>query len=247
MDTLHGLILCEIDRFKEQVAVMYDNEINNSVITYNELQRLSKQITDILRSHGYEDEVIGVCMQTNENIPAILLGILQVPAAFYFFETDAETFVVNNLKSLNVALVVLDTSYFKEIEKIFCFLNPEILVLIPEHQLILMKLNKIKRQKHPPSIQLAYCISTSGSTGQPKIVKVPHSSIVPNIIHLRKLFHVSTKDLLFLASPLTFDPSIVDIFLSLSCGARLLMTSNQIKLSPWKLARMIGNHHHVTV
>ena len=33
--------------------------------------------------------------------------------------------------------------------------------------------------------QLAYVITTSGTTGLPKIVRVPHQCIVPNIAHLR--------------------------------------------------------------
>jgi len=33
--------------------------------------------------------------------------------------------------------------------------------------------------------QLAYVITTSGTTGLPKIVRVPHQCIVPNITHLR--------------------------------------------------------------
>ena len=31
---------------------------------------------------------------------------------------------------------------------------------------------------------LAYCMSTSGTTGDPKVVRVPHGCIVPNILHL---------------------------------------------------------------
>lgn len=32
---------------------------------------------------------------------------------------------------------------------------------------------------------LAYVLHTSGTTGTPKIVSVPHCCIVPNILHLR--------------------------------------------------------------
>eukprot|EP00106_Octopus_bimaculoides_P004599 XP_014772041.1 PREDICTED: acyl-CoA synthetase family member 4-like [Octopus bimaculoides] len=245
MGTLHDLVLHVIDKFKDRVAVIYDDELENSVITYNDLHKLSKQIATILRNYGFDDEIIGICMHTNETTPAILLGILQVPAAFYFFEPGAEKFILKALKSLNSAVVVVDISYLKDIENILFLLNPEVLVLIPEWQLIVIKLNGVNRQKY--SIHLAYCISTSGSTGVPKIVRVPHKSIVPNVIHLRKLFNITSNDLIFLAAPLTFDPSIIDIFTSLSCGARLLITSNQIKILPWKLAKMLGNHYHVTV
>lgn len=33
--------------------------------------------------------------------------------------------------------------------------------------------------------ELAYVLHTSGTTGLPKIVKVPHKCIVPNIVHIR--------------------------------------------------------------
>jgi acyl-CoA synthetase len=47
--------------------------------------------------------------------------------------------------------------------------------------IILVKLDKVMRNR----ISLAYCITTSGTTGSPKIVKVPDKCIVPNIIFQR--------------------------------------------------------------
>ena len=41
-----------------------------------------------------------------------------------------------------------------------------------------------------PSVCLAYAMQTSGTTGQPKIVFVPHQCVVPNVIHLRWVLHV---------------------------------------------------------
>lgn len=35
---------------------------------------------------------------------------------------------------------------------------------------------------------LAYVLHTSGTTGRPKIVRVPHKCILPNIVHLRSVF-----------------------------------------------------------
>lgn len=41
------------------------------------------------------------------------------------------------------------------------------------------------------SSKVAYVITTSGTTGVPKIVRVPHQCIVPNIVHIR---YVSCND-----------------------------------------------------
>ena len=62
----------------------------------------------------------------------------------------------------------------------------------------------------PPS-SLAYVLHTSGTTGHPKLVWVPHCCIVPNIVDLRKRFHMHPDDCVFNAAPLTFDPSVVEV------------------------------------
>ncbi|XP_049742191.1 beta-alanine-activating enzyme isoform X4 [Elephas maximus indicus] len=94
---------------------------------------------------------------------------------------------------------------------------------------------------------LAYVLHTSGTTGIPKIVRVPHVCIVPNIQHFRMLFEITQEDVLFLASPLTFDPSVVEIFVALSSGASLLVVPTSVRVLPSKLAAVLFSHHRVTV
>ncbi|XP_055290700.1 beta-alanine-activating enzyme isoform X3 [Moschus berezovskii] len=94
---------------------------------------------------------------------------------------------------------------------------------------------------------LAYVLHTSGTTGIPKIVRVPHACIVPNIQHFRLLFEITHEDVLFLASPLTFDPSVVEIFVALSSGASLLIVPTSVKVVPSKLAAVLFSHHRVTI
>ncbi|NWH87482.1 ACSF4 enzyme, partial [Aegithalos caudatus] len=94
---------------------------------------------------------------------------------------------------------------------------------------------------------LAYVLHTSGTTGIPKIVRVPHKCIVPNIQHLKSIFEITQDDVLFLASPLTFDPSVVELFLALTSGASILVVPNTIKMMPVELSAALFHHHHVTV
>ncbi|XP_043369703.1 beta-alanine-activating enzyme isoform X3 [Dermochelys coriacea] len=99
------------------------------------------------------------------------------------------------------------------------------------------------RQQH----SLAYILHTSGTTGIPKIVRVPHKCIVPNILHLQSLFKITPDDILFMASPLTFDPSVVELFIALISGASLLIVPNPIKMMPLKLSAALFHRHRVTV
>ncbi|NWH69609.1 ACSF4 enzyme, partial [Piaya cayana] len=94
---------------------------------------------------------------------------------------------------------------------------------------------------------LAYVLHTSGTTGIPKIVRVPHKCIVPNIEHLRSIFEITQDDVLFLASPLTFDPSVVELFIALTSGASILVVPNTIKMMPVELSVALFHRHHVTV
>lgn len=99
------------------------------------------------------------------------------------------------------------------------------------------------RQKH----SLAYILHTSGTTGIPKIVRVPHKCIVPNILHLRDVFKITLDDTVFLASPLTFDPSVVELFVTLASGACLLIVPTVIKMMPQELSETLFKRHRVSV
>ncbi|NXP09859.1 ACSF4 enzyme, partial [Thinocorus orbignyianus] len=94
---------------------------------------------------------------------------------------------------------------------------------------------------------LAYVLHTSGTTGTPKIVRVPHKCIVPNIQHLKSLFEITQDDVLFLASPLTFDPSVVELFLALTSGASILIVPSTIRMMPVELSAALFQRHQVTV
>ncbi|XP_051894346.1 beta-alanine-activating enzyme isoform X2 [Pristis pectinata] len=94
---------------------------------------------------------------------------------------------------------------------------------------------------------LAYILQTSGTTGAPKIVRVPHQCIVPNIQHLMSIFDISSDDVVFMASPLTFDPSIIEIFMALCSGATLLIVPPVIKMMPKRLTEVLFSHHKVSV
>ncbi|XP_074848915.1 beta-alanine-activating enzyme isoform X4 [Carettochelys insculpta] len=99
------------------------------------------------------------------------------------------------------------------------------------------------RQQH----SVAYILHTSGTTGIPKIVRVPHQCIMPNILHLQSLFKITPDDMLFMASPLTFDPSVVELFVALTSGASVLIVPNPIKMMPLKLSAALFHRHRVTV
>jgi acyl-CoA synthetase len=94
---------------------------------------------------------------------------------------------------------------------------------------------------HPlRALSVCYVMHTSGTTGQPTPVHVPHCCILPNILDLQERFGVCAGDTVFSAAPFTFDPYIVEMFLALSTGATLLIVSEYIKKSPSILAPILS-------
>ena len=57
---------------------------------------------------------------------------------------------------------------------------------------------------------------------------------------------VTHEDLILMASPFTFDPSIVHLFLALSTGTDLLLMNSELKSKPTRLAQIV-NHQQVTL
>lgn len=86
---------------------------------------------------------------------------------------------------------------------------------------------------------LAYIVPTSGTTGTPKCVYVPLGAILPNIHDLGRLFNVTSEDRIFCAAPLTFDPSVIDLFLTLRVGAGLVMVSPKTLRTPRVLLKVL--------
>lgn len=81
--------------------------------------------------------------------------------------------------------------------------------------------NVIENSKH--LIRHSFIAMTSGSTGEPKHIQVPVECIQPNIDDLTKIFNITSKDIIYLSTPLTFDPSMVEILLACMNGASLLI------------------------
>ncbi|MCJ8743563.1 hypothetical protein PDJAM_G00095550 [Pangasius djambal] len=61
------------------------------------------------------------------------------------------------------------------------------------------------------------------------------------------LFQITPEDVVFLASPLTFDPSVVEMFLALSSGACLLMVPSAVRRMPGRLANVLFRRNTTTI
>lgn len=130
---------------------------------------------------------------------------------------DIET-IANNVK-LNVIIKIQDADastsselFSKKPDKVVSVFNLEIKFYDLEIQ---------SNSRHAP--EHSFIAMTSGSSGDPKHVQVPIQCIQPNIDDLTKLFNILPNDIIYFSTPLTFDPSMVEILLACMNGASLLI------------------------
>jgi amino acid adenylation domain-containing protein len=86
---------------------------------------------------------------------------------------------------------------------------------------------------------VAYVLFTSGSSGRPKGVMVPHAAIRNRILWMRDAFPLVENDAVLHKTPLTFDVALWEVFLPLIAGARLVVAPDGAQRDPILLADLL--------
>ncbi|XP_041862300.1 beta-alanine-activating enzyme [Melanotaenia boesemani] len=273
--TLQELIFTAASLNADRVAVIYDNggSVSGSPVSllYRDLTELAGELSRIfLKNFSPGNGLIGLYCSDDLLIPVWILGILQCAAAYVPLDPEAPGLLsAKVMNQCDLKYCAVKTDLLQQFRAVLMkYITVQVLVELPKFKLTLVQIDlllelelgtKQARAGMASSASLggtsmlvkhrnlAYVLHTSGTTGPPKIVRVPHKCILPNILHLRSLFQMRKDDVVFLASPLTFDPSVVEIFLALSSGAQLLIVPTIIKKMPYRLAQLLFKDHKTTV
>ncbi|XP_034246530.1 beta-alanine-activating enzyme [Thrips palmi] len=238
-ETLDELFSKSLHLHQDRIAVIENNGLTKCSLTYKELWDasciVSEAIANFLKSSSQRpSQFVAVCMDQCLIYPAVLLGILNQGFGFACCDPSwTSEKQIQYLGKLGTSLLV-----HKSEERFSSSGNQQCRVQVRDTFMYFERLNSGNDSRKCPH-QMAYAVLTSGSTGQPKIVRVPHSSIVPNIMDIMDMCNVTSTDLVFLSSPSTFDPSVVDVFVAFAAGASLLVTSKSIKASAGRLLEIL--------
>jgi D-alanine--poly(phosphoribitol) ligase subunit 1 len=88
----------------------------------------------------------------------------------------------------------------------------------------------------------AYLINTSGSTGTPKGVLINHRSIIDYINWAINVYKVDETMVIGNQAPFVFDNSVLDIYLMLATGAKLVLIPEKIFMFPVQLIDYLESH-----
>ncbi|WDD36769.1 amino acid adenylation domain-containing protein (plasmid) [Nostoc sp. UHCC 0926] len=225
--------------FSQQVTLTPDAPAvlsGTNWLTYEELERKSNQFAHVLRELGVTREtLVAVCLERHAGLPIALLGILKAGAAYVpldpAFPRDRLDFM---LADSGAALIVTENTIVSQIPQT----SAKVLLLDKEAQSLSQQpdtaLPAIAGNQH-----LAYVIYTSGSTGRPKGVQISHAALVNFLLSFKEKPGLSAADTLVAVTTLCFDISILELFLPLIGGARLIVADQQTARDGSKLAQLL--------
>lgn len=213
---LHKLIESQVEKSPRDIAVISDE----GALSYQELNERANQLARYLRRHGIgAGEKVGVCLDRSLELPVCLLAVLKSGACYIPLDPSLPTSRLSYmLNDAQVSFVltrgamknrVLDT-------------NVSIIDLEAESRAI----DEISGQNldvNTLPTEPAYILYTSGSTGNPKGVVLPHLAVANRILWGQTVYPLSSKDRVLQSAAVGFDFSVWEIFAPLMAGAAVVL------------------------
>ena len=209
-----------IDLFQQQVKTQPHKiavEDKEKQLSYQQLDNASTQLANyILDNYALQDNIIALYIERSIHMIVGILAVLKTASAYLPIPNDIPDERIRNILQQSQAKLVLSQKNYREhlqslTENIICIDDYPIKNIQPT----LLPQLSLKN--------LAYTIFTSGSSGKPKGVLIDHTALSLRLIWLQSLFKLTPNDRMGQSIPYNFDPSIIEIFLSLTQGACLVL------------------------
>ncbi|MEO5881733.1 MAG: amino acid adenylation domain-containing protein, partial [Caldimonas sp.] len=228
---IHALVAAQARATPERVAV----RSCDGDLTYGALDAAARRWAGVLRSQGVATgDLVGICLDRTSDLVPCVLGVLHCGAAYVpmdpeypqtrlaFMAADARLKAVMTRQSfvdrlpVGLAVVCVDDSPVERQETTG-------LELVPAQD---------------PELR-AYVIFTSGSTGRPKGVEVRHRNVANFLAAMRERPGIRAGDVLVAVTTLSFDISVLELFLPLTVGAEVILADSKTATNGAALAELI--------
>ncbi len=220
-------------------------ECGNEKLTYEQYEQKASLFANKLRQAGvsYTHKVV-VCLERNIDFFVSILAILKVGACYIPLDHQCPEKRLRYILS-NSGANLLITSRSKG--------NPDIDIPTINHTELSMMLkapvaNNAVQTLPVTDIQstpdkLAYIIYTSGSTGKPKGVMIEHQNVMTYINAAKAAYQISVSDRVYHGFSVAFDAAIEEIWLTLLCGATLVVADENTRKMADSAAQFIRKNN----
>jgi amino acid adenylation domain-containing protein len=197
-------------------ALVFDGQ----AISYDELNRRANRLARVLQSLGAgPDKIVAFCLARTPELIVALLAVMKSGGAYLPIDRDlppdrqahmlhdAQPAIFLTEQALRGALPASDVPVFVLDE------DPARIAAQPDANL----------PQQATGEHLVYILYTSGSTGQPKGVEIPHRALVNLLASVQSWPGLAPQDVLIAITTVSFDIAGVEIFLPLVTGARFIL------------------------
>ncbi len=207
-----------IDLFHAQVAMRPHAPAvvtDDSVLTYDQLNRRANQIARHMRKLGVgADEIVACCLPRSPDLVVAVLAILKAGCAYVPFEPTFPRDRIEFMLSDTRARVLLTTT------AVGLAPSNTVAVLLDQADSPIWSLADTNLDVAMGPQSLAYVMYTSGSTGRPKGVMVEHRAVV-RLVRDTNYCPFGPDQVFLHNAPMSFDASTFEIWGALLNGAKV--------------------------
>jgi amino acid adenylation domain-containing protein len=220
--TALNLIDRELARRPEAVAVRDGAE----AVTCGELSARVAACADHLKAAGVgHGDIVAVPFDRGLDVITAILGIWRIGGVYLPLNPDES---VARLKSLTTGAAA-----------VMCA-PPHLAAPMPAA-------GKGSRPRPPQPDDLAYLMYTSGSSGEPKGVDVPHRALAHLLQAMAERPGLDARDTVLALTRPTFDISLAELLLPLTVGARVVVAPPALRHEPEAIGELVREHGVTTV
>jgi amino acid adenylation domain-containing protein len=215
---VHQLISSQASSTPQAIAAV----CGDRQLTYAELDGTANRLAHFLhRRSVVTGDRVAICLDRSLEMLIGVLGILKSGAAYVPLDPEFPAERIRTvLEDAEPSLLLTDEKIASSLGRLT---TP---VVCLDH----VSSEMARQDNHPPasattSSDLAYVIYTSGSTGKPKGVQVPHRAVVNLLCSMARRPGLTSGDTLLAVTTLAFDIAVLELYLPLCVGARVVVAT----------------------
>ncbi|RKH50973.1 non-ribosomal peptide synthetase/type I polyketide synthase, partial [Corallococcus llansteffanensis] len=232
-------------RFAVQVAKHPDAiavESDDERLTYAQLDARANQLAHELRARGVGPDVpVALCLERSVTFVVAVLGVIKAGGCYVpmdaSYPAQRLTFMLEDARPK----LVLTTGALRG------------RLQLPDASLPCLLMEELSLAAHPVTApvvdvgprNLAYVIFTSGSSGRPKGVASEQRGLL-RLMHAMPYARFDTSDTTLLFAPISFDGSVLELWLPLMHGSRLVIFPAQAVPGDMDALARVVERHRVT-
>ena len=222
---LHRLIEAQALRTPHAVAI----ESGGQALSYAQLDACAAHLADTLARHGVmSGAIVGVCMDRSLELPVVLLAIHKAGAAFLPIDPALPRERVRfKLTDTDCRLLLVHAHLEARAREVVGEMEGECLLIdaaaADSASVAGRGVAPVPPECTTTPACLAYVMYTSGSTGHPKGVMVPHRAVANHATWFATALDITAADRMLQYASISFDASVAELFAPLVSGATVVM------------------------